>query len=296
MRTALKIVISIATAGRRAILNDAVMTISDQTRPPDRLIICPASDEDIDFDLLATCRIPAEIVRGGKGLTVQRNVTLDYIGRDADVIVFFDDDFIPAPNYLERLEQIFVDHDDIVMVTGHVLADGKKGPGIEASEGLHIARNARPASKVEMTDVFNGYGCNMAFRWSKIRDAKPRFDENLPLYSWLEDVDFSRQVAGFGRLVQSNQLLGVHLGTKIGRTPGVRFGYSQIVNQIYLVRKGSVRVRDALLKVVQNVGANTIGSIRPEPFIDRRGRLRGNVRAVFDLVIGRASPLRVLEL
>jgi hypothetical protein len=34
----------------------------------------------------------------------------------------------------------------------------------------------------------------------------------------------------------------------------------------------------------------------PEPHVDRAGRLRGNLLAVWDLLRGRASPGRILEL
>jgi hypothetical protein len=39
-----------------------------------------------------------------------------------------------------------------------------------------------------------------------------------------------------------------------------------------------------------------VHSVRPEPFVDRRGRLRGNLLAVLDLVRGRTTPERILEL
>ena len=47
-----------------------------------------------------------------------------------------------------------------------------------------------------------------------IRENNLRFDENLPLYGWQEDVDFSLQIAPFGRLAKSDKLLGVHLGSQ----------------------------------------------------------------------------------
>ncbi len=50
-------------------------------------------------------------------------------------------------------------------------------------------------------------------------------------------LDFSRLVARYGQVVSAKQLEGVHLGTKVGRSPGVRLGYSQIANPVYLMRK-----------------------------------------------------------
>ena len=66
-----------------------------------------------------------------------------------------------------------------------------------------------------------------------------RFDDNLPLYGWLEDIDFARSIAPYGRVVKSMLLRGVHLGVKRGRTSGVKLGYSQIANPLYMLRKGT---------------------------------------------------------
>jgi hypothetical protein len=85
-------------------------------------------------------------------------------------------------------------------------------------------------------------------------------------------------------------LRGVHLGLKAGRVSGVRFGYSQVVNPIYLIRKGTVPVSFALPLILRNVAANILRSLRPEPHVDRRGRLRGNLRGFFHLLRGRVEP------
>ena len=83
---------------------------------------------------------------------------------------------------------------------------------------------------------------------------------------------------------------------KVGRTPGLRLGYSQIANPAYLVGKGTMRIGHALGLVTRNVAMNLIRSVSPEPYIDRRGRLRGNMLALRQIVRGRADPRQVREL
>jgi hypothetical protein len=90
--------------------------------------------------------------------------------------------------------------------------------------------------------------------------------------------------------------MGVHLGVKTGRTSGVRLGYSQIVNPIYLSKKGTMSWQHARKQISKNVAANLARSIYPEPWIDRHGRLKGNLLAFMDLVLGKASPARILQL
>jgi hypothetical protein len=46
----------------------------------------------------------------------------------------------------------------------------------------------------------------------------------------------------------------------------------------------------------RNLVANFARSIYPEPWIDRRGRLKGNLLALKDLVVGDLSPGRIVNL
>jgi hypothetical protein len=62
------------------------------------------------------------------------------------------------------------------------------------------------------------------------------------------------------------------------------------------VRKGTMSVAFAGPLIWRNVLANTGKSLLPEPWIDRKGRLKGNCLALLDLVRGRISPGRILEL
>jgi hypothetical protein len=96
--------------------------------------------------------------------------------------------------------------------------------------------------------------------------------------------------------VNSAALRGVHLGIKLGRTSGVRFGYSQIANPVYLIRKGSMSWRHANKLMWRNIAANVARSFFPEPWVDRKGRLKGNVLALMDIIRGRSSPGRILQL
>ena len=79
----------------------------------------------------------------------------------------------------------------------------------------------------------------MSVRLDLARRHRLTFDEQLPLYGWLEDVDFSRRVAGYGRVVKVSAARGVHLGVKAARQRGVQLGYSQVANPVYLMRKGT---------------------------------------------------------
>jgi hypothetical protein len=296
MHMGFKIAVGIATTGRREILTEALRDLSRQTRPPDKVFVCPAAELDFDHARAAELPFPILVVRGPRGLPAQRNAILD-VARDCAVLVFFDDDFFASSSYLAELEACLETEPTVVAVTGHVIADGVTGPGLDvASARASLASFERAPAAYPLTELYNAYGCNMAVRLAVVDSHGLRFDENLPLYGWLEDVDFCRQLAPYGRIVRNGRMIGVHLGSKGGRTSGVRFGYSQIANPLYLWRKGTFRFDRAFIQMSLNIVANLANLIRPEPWVDRRGRALGNALGFLDLVRGRLHPKGILDL
>jgi GT2 family glycosyltransferase len=290
----MRLAIGIATRGRAAILGEVLGDLARQTRTPDRIIVCHVGPEDIAG---LPARFPAvEFIAAPAGLPRQRNAILD-AAAGCDAVLFLDDDFLCAPGYVAATEQAFRAHPDCVVTTGTVLADGAKGPGIAVAEGRAIlAADAPPADPLAVAPHFNGYGCNMALRLAPMHAHALRFDEALPLYAWYEDLDLTRRLGAHGRILRLAGARGVHLGTKAGRVPGVRLGYSQVANAIYLARKGSYPWNRALRSAARNMAMNVLRSLSPEPWVDRRGRLRGNLVALGDLLRGRLHPMRVMDL
>lgn len=291
----LKIAIGIATTGRRELLSAVLRELAAQTRLPDCLFICPVDASDFDSTIVSQLPYPTVAVKSSKGLPAQRNAILDS-AQEFDVMIFFDDDFVAEQLYLEEIEKSFREYKDVVAMSGQVIADGVTGPGLELGAALSLLKSyLRNPSDARLTEQHNAYGCNMAIRLAPVRAHALRFDENLPLYGWQEDVDFCRQLAPYGRIVKNWNLIGVHLGVKGGRTSGFRFGYSQIANPLYLWRKGTLRLDRASGQIGRNLAANFGHVLRPEPWVDRRGRVRGNLKAFSDLLRGRLDPRRILE-
>lgn len=291
----MRLTISIPTTGRRAVVGPTIRDIAEQTRLPDLLVIVCAREGDLDPSDVAGLPFPVRVVQSEIGLTRQRNRTLEMLEPD-DILLFLDDDFVMARDYLECLERLFREQPDIVLATGTVLADGIHGPGLSHDQARKLLGSlAQPTCSGDMATVYNGYGCNMAIRARPVVEHHLRFDPNLPFYGWLEDVDFSRQLSAYGRIVRAGTLRGIHLGTKTGRSGGLRLGYSQIANPLYLRSKRTMRGTRAFAIMARNVISNLVLSLYPEPEVDRRGRLRGNLRAMRDIVTGRLRPDRVSE-
>ena len=290
------VVLAIASAGRGPVLTQTLRQIAGLADCPDALwLSVPEGEVDaaaLEAELAAVLPVPSRVLSGRKGLCAQRNAVIEAAPDDA-IVLFLDDDFLLGDGSVSALRALFADRPDVVMATGHVVADGIIGPGLDHASGL--ARMRRPDG-AGCAPVYNAYGCNMALRVATAARHGIRFDTDLPLYGWLEDVDFSRAMARHGAIVRCGAVFGVHLGTKKGRSRGLPLGYSQIANPVHLIRKGTMAPGRALRLMSRNLAANLGRSLCPEPWVDRPGRLRGNLRALADLARGRLAPTRILEL
>jgi hypothetical protein len=288
----LRIHVAIATAGRAALLCETVELLAQQTRQPDGVLIVAPDVRDVAG--VGQGGIRPEIALSARGLCRQRNHALDLLHKRADVVLFLDDDFVAAPDYIAQLERLFDEHTDVVGATGLLIADGVRKGGYSLADALALIEREAPTMDTGISERLSLYGCNMALRLSHAEGL--RFDEALPLYGWQEDVDFTTQLARRGRLICSGLITGVHLGTKSGRSPGRRLGYSQIANILYLKRKGTLPPRLGERLLMQNIIANILRAPFPEPHIDRLGRLRGNLQAFGDLLRGRLDPRRIEQI
>ena len=277
---------------RAEILGKLLCDLAAQSRPANRIILSVTRLEDLPAQMPSN--LVVETIIGTKGSCVQRNRGIDLIGTACDIVFFCDDDYVPSRRVVERIIALFAANPDVVGATGHLLADGVKGQGISTDDARAMMADydRQPAPPPEpYRDLAGLYGCNMAFRTHAIGEI--RFDERLRLYGWQEDIDFAMQVRARGRIVKSFAFAGVHCGVKAGRSPGVKIGYSQVVNPVYLVRKGTMEWRYALNIVARNFSANHLKAFGAEPWIDRIGRVRGNWLGFADLIRGRVTPERV---
>jgi len=316
----MRIAVVIATLGRPEEVEQLLARLDRQTLPPVTVVLSVESIADLPpscgnnvqvvagvrglptqrnraIDLILGNIHDFQVISGSRGSSIQRNRGIDLVQEGCDLIAFFDDDYLPSDRALEGMAALFRDNPDVVGATGRVLADGVTTGGIDYNRALDLvtAFDQAPlaAPRIER-DVRGAYGCNMVFRTAAIGDT--RFDENLPLYGWQEDVDFAVRLLPRGRLVKTNAFAGVHRGVTRGRTSGVRFGFSQVVNPVYLVQKGTMGVRKAAWLMARNILMNHMRMLWPEAWVDRLGRVRGNWIGLASLFDGPPDPRKVLDL
>lgn len=284
------VAIVLASAGRPELLAEAVATCNAQRGVTFTGIVSVPDARSLptDADALAGWRV----VSGTRGLAAQRNAGMDAL--DAlDVVAFFDDDAVLAPDYLARAVAFLRRHPDVQGITGRVLLDGAT-TGEISSEDAATALATTPATP-GWRPTRELYGCNFVARLPAARTL--RFDERLPLYSWLEDHDFARRLRTLGRLAEVDDCLMVHRAAASGgRSSHARLGYSQVMNPVYLARKGSFPVWLATQQIFRPVAKNLAMSATGPATGWRRERLRGNVLAARDAIRGRITPERIVDL
>jgi GT2 family glycosyltransferase len=209
--------------------------------------------------------------------------------------LFLDDDVELASNYIESMERLLDEDEGVVGATGFLTVDGAQG---DVGLGRDIARSyvSNYIRKQDNYDHENGQ--NLFVRTQVFHHVL--FDENLPLYGWLEDFDFATNILCYGRIVMNAGTCWAHIGAPSGRTSGLRYGYSQIVNPLYLWKKnrkpGMHRVIfEHWLRYLASNGRRACISL-PTDRTDRAGRLTGNVIALGHILTGRVDPRYILRL
>jgi GT2 family glycosyltransferase len=285
----------LASAGRPNLLRDRLLDLGDQTLKPVQIVVSVPDLTSFPPGLKDIAGVPIDLVSGNRGLAVQRNAAIAAVRDDVEFVGFFDDDAVLRDDYLERSSSVLATS-GAVGLTGRVVVDGAaEGREAPLEEALEALRRSRFHDLPETTATTELYGCNFVVARS-VLDSH-HFDERLRLYSWLEDLDFSKRVASSGALVRDGGSVIAHLGSASGgRTQHVRLGYSQVTNPVYLWRKKSISITHAAGLVIRPVGRNLIEAATGPSSEWRRNRLRGNIMSIADLVRGRVTPERIEEI
>jgi GT2 family glycosyltransferase len=285
----------IPSVNRPTILHETICALARQRRSPAEIVVPVPGDQHILAETRALPRV--RVVCAELGLTRQRNEAIATLAPGIELVTFLDDDVELHADYLDQIALAFAAAPGIVLADGRVLADGARTGGIERRRAMELAAApiAPAAPVIEDSAPEFVYGCNMSVRRTALSEV--RFDERLPLYGYMEDRDFAFQCARLGAVVRCTSAAMVHLGLQTGRVSGRRFGFSQVMNPLYLWRKGSYRSRRSVARqVLRPIVTNAALALMPGQNVDRRGRLAGNCRALARALRGRIAPEDMLQL
>jgi GT2 family glycosyltransferase len=285
--------IVICSANRPEVLAETVDSLlHGQSLPPREIIISIFNQQHVLEETSA--RPTVRVVLGARqGTCVQRNVAARLV--KSPYTLFLDDDVELAPDFIESMERLLAKEENAVAATGYLVIDGARtDAGLDRAAARSYAENYMR----KHANYDHGEGQNMFVRTNIF--SKVLFDENLPLYGWLEDLDFATNIRRYGRIIMNTETCWAHIGCPGGRTNGIRFGFSQVVNPFYLWRKNgtpgltSVVFRHWLRYLAYN-GKKAL-SKAPSRRNDRSGRFTGNLIAFGHLLAGKADPSHVTRL
>ena len=293
----MKISVIICTIGRAPVLHETIQSILAQTYPAEQILISTPSRNNV---LDETTAIPnVVVVQSRLGSSAQRNDALDF-QENSDLIAFLDDDMELCNDYFENMVRLFEQNPNTVIASGHLLHDGGITTPIDREKAKLLCAQKiiqGGGREIQIEARRFGYGCNM-FVNARLA-GEYRFDERLPLYAWLEDSDYSaRCTAARARPVTCLNSIGVHLGWRGGRVSGYRLGFSQIVNPLYLWKKGRVFTFPYIVTQywLRCLAGNIIGTLTGNAEEDRLGRLAGNWCGIRHVLRGECDPGHVLKM
>jgi GT2 family glycosyltransferase len=276
------VAVLISTKGRPALVRDLVERLKKQTRPPDRIFIVGSHAHDLALLDRNDPTLTFFVGREGRGARL--NDAMDAAGRDYRTLVFFDDDFLPSRFWIEQAEALLSSAPEVIAVTGAIVAGGFDTRGVDPidAEAIIDVREGFPIEGPVLNSDFGLLGCNMAIRADGIEDL--RMDESMPAGGLLADVDFCARIAKRGRVGRAPQMAGVKMDIKLRILDGREVGRAQMINAAYLARKGTFSHIFAVRFMARTFWANFLRAFAPESYIDRTGRMFGNMVGLFALL------------
>lgn len=262
--------IIIATYNRKDDLKVCIESILNQEELPDNLIIVDSSDKNDDREEIRNYVSSINLINiiyittNEKGSSVQRNIGLDKISKNCKVVTFLDDDIVLEKNYIAEIKKAFKDS-NIVGISGFLFKDGQ-------------TVNTLPDDTTKrITDSL--YGCNMSFRRNAIGDI--RFDENLRLYAFMEDWDFSYRVGKKGNLYFIYGARAIHNASPKGRINNKKFGFMLIANRYYVYKKNNILSLNDYVYFIMCILKNCILSFKKS----RREKAIGAIIGFYKVVL-----------
>lgn len=285
----MKIAVVIASHMRPVALAATLSSLSGQSRPADEIVVSVVGPDDLPDAMPAGVKA----ICSDRGASRQRNRGTQALSTNTDIVVFLDDDMTLHRDYLRGMESIFSATPDAALIMGHLIING--GVSIETASELADCPVDSTQYDVKQTTFGDVYGCNMCVRFD-VAVAEP-FDERLPLYSYMEDVDFGTRVRRHGHVGYYYGSLAVHLRTSEGRVSHRALGFAEVMNPAYLASKGTVPRLHALSNfILRKPLSNLARTITGPGRVQRRERFIGNCIALRYILAGRLDPDHVTNI
>jgi GT2 family glycosyltransferase len=252
MSASYKISFVVATKDRPDELRRLWQSLRCQSRVPDEVVIVDASARPSTLVGPQTGPPVLRYIRTAvASATRQRNIGLDTVRPEADLVGFLDDDAVLEEGAVEEMLRFWGSAGAEVGGAAFNMANHPplewpllKRTRLAESLGLYAGRGGSvtpsgfqtmigPLARTEWTDWLPS-GASV-WRREVVRDH--RFDEWYDGYSYLEDLDFSYRVGKSHKLAVVAGARYRHLQAPGGRGGGYAFGLREVLNRVHFVKK-----------------------------------------------------------
>jgi GT2 family glycosyltransferase len=216
-----------------------------------KIVIVDSSDTEIKKQIKKNLRkysTNIKVVDSEASTCIQRNIGFSFI-ENHKYIMFLDDDNIFFPDAFYKMQNFLNNNKDFFGVAFNQvykyeknILDGFKKNYITNKLGIYNLDNGGLAASGWQSRFVN-FKNDKIVQWLPTRaviyKSKPikniRFDQELGVYGYLEDLDFSLQVKKKGNLMVCSAAKYTH-DHSITR-PGFQFGKKELRNRYYIVKK-----------------------------------------------------------
>jgi GT2 family glycosyltransferase len=227
-------------------------SLCSQTRLPDEVVIVDASAKTHPLNGPEPASIVLRIIRTAvASASRQRNLGLDAVGSETDLVGFLDDDAVLEERAVEEMLRFF---DAVSPEVGGAAFNMTNHPPLDLAslKQTSLAGSLGLYSKLPGTVAPSGFQTMIGFvdrtTWTEWLPSTAsvwrreifrgcRFDEWFGGYSYLEDLDFSYRVGRVYRLAVVAGAHYRHLPAEEGRGSGYVFGVREGLNRIHFVKK-----------------------------------------------------------
>lgn len=258
----MKITVLVTTYGRKEYLRRCVESLTGQERPPDEVVLVTR-----DADQETNAYVDG-LTGGGEGPVCFRNVRVSEPGVlpanraglplvTGEILCFLDDDAAARPDWIRRIEKMFMERPDVGAYGGRDLQHTDEGIRDEPADragrilwyGRILGDHHKRVPGIRNADALKG--CNMAYR----RELVTGFDEGILGHAHYYEMDlcFAVKRAGYAVLydgdlvvdhyVNAPRFLAASAG---GRDIDPDWYFYMHHNRVYVMMKNLPPVRSAV--------------------------------------------------
>jgi hypothetical protein len=244
-------IIIIPTKDRPKELNNTIKFLDLNSFFFKKIIIVDASTlkkKKIVKKIIKNYNLDIQIIDSKPSTCIQRNAGFQFL-KNEKYIMFLDDDNVFHPDAFYRMKEFLNSYNNFVGVAFNQIYKGKEGLLEKLKKntivdflGIYSSKKGG-VSRSGWQSRFVNFNKNMRVEWLPTRAViykssavkNIRFDENLGIYGYLEDLDFSLELKKNGNLMVCGKAKYRH--DQVINRLGYEFGKKEIRNRYYIVKK-----------------------------------------------------------